>query len=89
MSAELVPFPQTRRRIANVTATELCATCANDAMVFVDDGTAPCPFCERGFRLEFGIGRDLHGGEYERPDGGPWGKDGYWSGREIPEGLRA
>lgn len=89
MNAEVVPFPQHRRRVANVTADERCGACSDEALVFVDDdAAAPCPCCERGFRLEFGIGR-RDGVEYERPDGGLWGKRGYWADRDIPESLRA
>jgi hypothetical protein len=88
MSAEVVQFPGQRRRVANVTAEERCPACENDAWVEGDDGAAPCPCCERGFRLEFGIGR-MHGAEFERPEGGPWGKQGYWANREIPEHLRS
>lgn len=47
----------------------------------------PCPLCERGFRLEFGIGRNKDGSEYENPRGGPWGRDGYWRGREAPSDV--
>lgn len=89
MNAEVVAFPEERRRVANVTGVESCRTCGDEAMVVVDDGAVPCPFCERGFGLEFGIGRDANGVEYERTDGGPWGKSGFWRGRPIPEGLRA
>lgn len=49
---------------------------------------APCPACEIGYRREFGLGRrrEKQGDrevlvEYENPDGGPWGKEGYWRGR--------
>jgi len=87
MSADVVQFPQQRRRVANVTAEEDCVACENDAWVEVDGGEAPCPCCERGFRLEFGIGLK-NGAEYERPEGGPWGKRGYWADRAIPEHLR-
>lgn len=55
---------------------------------------APCPHCARGFRIEFAIGvkrkRNYSGqvGAVEddwwpNPQGGPWGKDGYWQGRDI------
>lgn len=44
----------------------------------------PCPFCERGFRVEFGVGSRHDGTEYTNPDGGPWGADGFWQGREVP-----
>jgi hypothetical protein len=51
------------------------------------DVAGPCPLCQRGFRLEFGIGakRTADGTlvEYENPRGGPWGADGFWRGRET------
>lgn len=38
---------------------------------------APCPFCERGYGLEFPAA-DAN----VKP---PWGIDGFWQGRDIPE----
>lgn len=57
-----------------------CGWCGNDGIVFVGwsrcgtDQMAPCPYCEVGFRAEFG----------KRVDGrGAWGSDGYWRGRQT------
>src|SRR6266542_2243681 len=45
---------------------------------------APCPYCEKGFAVEFPTANPKSG----RPtDAGPWGKDGYWRGREQPVDL--
>ena len=88
--AAVIPFSG-RRRVANLTGGEECATCRDDAIVTVGserraagadrayfvDVLGPCPNCERGLRLEF-----------PNDGAGPWGKDGYWRGREIPDRLR-
>lgn len=99
-NAEIVEFPG-RRRIANKTGSEHCPHCQDDAQLVVGTDSfyghevnAPCPFCERGYRLEFGLGAE----KVRKPDGStewkpytnprpPWGKDGYWQGRELPDGL--
>lgn len=102
MTAAVVPIGS-RRRLANYTGSERCPACDNSAQVIDGtesrlhptrpaervsfDIVAPCPFCERGLRFEFGFGRTKEGREYENPDGGPWGKDGYWRGRKPPEQL--
>ena len=82
-------------RVSNVTGSERCQACDDSALVCVgtesrrvrlgDDRTyeadlfGPCPACEKGFRLEFGIGtRD--GKDYENPNP-PWGPQGYWRGQ--------
>lgn len=47
----------------------------------------PCPYCEVGFKIEFGVGtrrnRDGSLGE-DVVRGGPWGPEGFWRGREVP-----
>jgi hypothetical protein len=73
-------------RIQNFTAKTRCPSCDDEAVVLVTEGAAPCPFCERGFRLEFGLGVK-NGEEYENPEGGPWGKAGFWRGRSPAELL--
>jgi hypothetical protein len=51
----------------------------------------PCPDCERGFRLEWGIGvlkdKSQPPKVLDRWDvrGGPWGPEGYWRGRDPDE----
>lgn len=54
-----------------------------------EETLGPCPHCERGFRLEFGIGKTKDGAEYTNDNGGPWGREGFWRGRAIPGGLHA
>lgn len=90
-------------RIANAAGgDEHCAHCGDEGVVIVGTETrrgieyeqaGPCPFCARGFRLEFGIGAKKAADgtlvEYEKPDGGPWGRAGFWRGRDIPNGARA
>lgn len=81
------------RRIANVTGEETCSRCGDEGMLVVCvetrdgaeyDQVGPCPFCERGYRAEFGIGRDKDGNEIQarRP---LWGAEGFWRGREFDE----
>lgn len=55
---------------------------------YQEETYGPCPRCERGYRLEFGLGRNADGSEYTNPKGGPWGKDGFWRGRDVPAELR-
>lgn len=98
MSATVVPFDRRRRRLRNYTGSEDCRACSDSALVVAEHRPGgspnkpvqieiygPCPFCERGFRLEFGLGKDRNGGELTGP--GVWGEDGYWKGRELPPGL--
>lgn len=50
----------------------------------------PCPFCEVGYRFEFGIVNvATDDGKVDRviPGGGPWGSDGFWRGRDPGELL--
>jgi len=49
------------------------------------DEMGPCPYCESGLWLEFGIGRRYDERtkklvEYRNPKP-PWGSNGYWRGR--------
>lgn len=80
-----------------------CVYCLDEGLVDVHQqphpgsdgmGQAPCPFCARGFRVEFAIGvkrKRNHDGKlgaveddwWPNPAGGPWGKDGYWQGRDT------
>ncbi len=45
---------------------------------------APCPFCKRGLGFEFPEPKWIEKPESTKP---PWGTDGYWQGRELPEHL--
>ncbi len=45
---------------------------------------APCPFCQRGYIFEYPDPKWLAKPEATQP---PWGLDGYWQGRDIPEHL--
>jgi len=47
----------------------------------------PCPRCEKGYRLEWGIGKRPDGSEYTSSNP-PWGSDGYWQGRPIPDWIQ-
>jgi hypothetical protein len=88
--------PVQARRVANRTADEKCEMCGDDGTVIaaseIRDGgveydvAGPCPRCEKGFSVEFGIGRDRDGFELraKRP---PWGPSGFWRGRPAPAGL--
>lgn len=66
-------------RIQNMTSDRVCHSCDNDSLGWVQvgwgksgtDQMAPCPFCEAGRVIEFpskGVG--------------PWGRDGFWRGRD-------
>ena len=66
-------------KIPNLTSKQKCWTCEDGGAVEIQsvpwpgsDGTmmAPCPYCERGIRLEFS---------------GRWGTDGFWKGESLPE----
>lgn len=95
-------------RTPNWSEDSLCDWCLNTALVTVSgevheggDGTAqaPCPYCERGWRVEYAIGvrkdsRDkVVDSEHGNPRGGPWGLDGYWRGRtsaiELPRRVES
>jgi hypothetical protein len=81
-----------RRRLANVSGAESCPTCGDEGLCTVGtetrrglggssfevDVVGPCPRCERGFAVEFGVGAQ---------DVGPWGRQGFWRGRAIPAEL--
>ncbi len=43
--------------------------------------SAPCPFCEAGFREEFPIPK----ADNKRPTTPPWGPEGFWRGRDPME----
>ena len=92
MSAKVLPFDEARarRRIANKTGEERCERCGDEGMLIVGtemrrdaayDVAGPCPFCEQGYAVEFGLGRDKEGNtiQAKRP---PWGAEGFWRGRE-------
>jgi hypothetical protein len=88
--------PAVERRIGNYSGDEHCSRCLDDGGFLVTisaaDAMVPCPFCERGFRAEFGLGKKKEGDEYveyESPHGGPWGRDGYWSGARQRKLLRS
>lgn len=78
-------------RTQNYSTAAHCGYCLNVGLVItgryrspapehpLHDGYGPCPFCERGFRLEFGLGRTTDGRELQA-DNPPWGKDGFWQG---------
>ena len=85
----------------------VCARCDNTGLIeqpipawpgSEGTGQAPCPNCALGFRIEFGIGakRDGRGEKvvdwwWPNPRGGPWGRDGYWQGRDsqgVPRDTR-
>jgi hypothetical protein len=93
---QLAPEPSMpKRRIANKTGEEKCETCSDDgtvvASIEIRDGVeydvaGPCPQCEKGFAVEFGIGRDRDGLE-TRAKRAPWGPSGFWRGRPAPAGL--
>jgi hypothetical protein len=78
-----------RRRIANVTEEEHCEHCLDDGVITVGselrngvefDVAGPCARCEKGFRVEYGIGRNKDGTE-RRAKRPPWGGAGYWRGK--------
>jgi hypothetical protein len=103
MDTELQPepgLPDDMYVLDNWPGDAHCPYCCNDGQVCV--GTArwvgadfeqmgPCPRCQRGYRVEFGIGVDKHGNDVQakRP---AWGKDGYWRGQPewsaIPKTCR-
>jgi hypothetical protein len=67
-------------RTANVTKKVPCRCCGYSGWAVRMNGdreeAVPCPFCERGFDVEFpGSGK------------GPWGEDGFWRGRDPGESL--
>jgi hypothetical protein len=89
-------MPTSKRRVANKTGEEECERCGDDGTVVAsieirDDGAehdvaGPCPNCEKGYAVEFGIGRDRDGLEL-RAKKPPWGPNGFWRGRVVPAGL--
>lgn len=75
--------------IRNLTGSEQCGFCHDDAQVFVGlnaigtDQMAPCPKCERGSRLEHSTSATVRGRDgktVDVPRKPPW-RDGYWQGR--------
>lgn len=66
-------------RVANVSSKAHCEWCCDDGYVLVGynrlgtDEMGPCPYCEKGFAIEFP----------EKPRVGPWGIEGYWRGRST------
>ena len=63
-------------RTQNVTGRDRCRWCADEGQVVVQirsggyEETGPCPYCEKGFAVEFPTSKT-----------GPWGAEGYWHGR--------
>jgi hypothetical protein len=46
------------------------------------DEYGPCPYCRRGFYEEYG---DPEHQQNQPPVEPPWGPEGFWRGRELPE----
>lgn len=62
-------------RTPNVSKREPCRYCGFSGWcVLSDESAAPCPFCEKGFDVEF-----------PSSGKGPWGEDGFWRGRKPEE----
>lgn len=71
-----------------------CTHCGDDGQVLVAtrppgfEEMAPCPHCVKGYRIEFGFGVKKNQREevidawHQNPGGGPWGRDGFWRGRD-------
>lgn len=93
------------RRIDNYSGAAACPHCANSGIVCsakrqqfkttpdLVEEMAPCPKCEKGGRMEFGLYKDKEGNEEQHKGGGPWGEQGYWRGKmhtfwaELPHGI--
>lgn len=82
-----LPFEE--REFKNYTQDVNCPHCVDYLVVYMiqqppyGEEMAPCPYCERGYRLEFGYGKSRDGKEF-RSANPPWGAEGFWRGREVP-----
>jgi len=67
------PLPK-EARAQNIHGDAVCNYCVEGQVVVTapeggyGEGYGPCPFCEKGLRLEFS---------------GVWDSDGFWQGREV------
>lgn len=69
------------QRIPNMTGNDRCRWCLDDGLVVAQtrgpyDEMGPCPFCQKGYLLEFGDGSQK---KLQWPDG-------FWQGRP-PTGI--